>query len=88
MELDKSARQSVRSREKQPAGGAGPAALRPGRASPRRSRSPHDLLPYSTGTEGPRLTARPFGETHTNQGTKDFERRRLTGRKEDPEAGS
>ncbi len=39
------------------------------------------------GTEVQRLTDRPFGETYTNQGSKDFEKHGFTGQEEDPETG-
>ena len=46
-----------------------------------------NVLTNSTGTEVQRLTDRPFGETHGNQGTKDFAKHRFTGQEEDPETG-
>jgi RHS repeat-associated protein len=46
-----------------------------------------NVLTNSSGTEVQRLTYRPFGETHTNQGSKDFEKHRFTGQEEDPETG-
>ena len=46
-----------------------------------------NVLTNSSGTEVQRLTDRPFGESHSNQGTKDFAKHRSTGQEEDPETG-
>jgi RHS repeat-associated protein len=45
------------------------------------------VLANCSGTEVQRLTYLPFGETHTNAGTVDFDQYRFTGQERDPETG-
>ncbi len=46
-----------------------------------------NVLTNAQGVEVQRLTYLPFGETHTNTGSVDFDQRRFTGQEQDPETG-